>query len=168
MGDISITIVAPLRPQSCLALLPPRKIAICYDLFAVVAGKFDPSSWEKAMSIHLKRAYETATEDDGYRILVDRLWPRGLSKQNAKIDLWLKEIAPSTELRQWFEHDPARWDEFRQRYSQELDSQPEAVKRLVDLVKQQPVTLIYGAKDTEFNQAVALKAYLDKQHKNPS
>ena len=117
------------------------------------------------MSIHLKRAYETATEDDGYRILVDRLWPRGLSKQNAKIDLWLKEIAPSTELRQWFDHDPAKWNEFRQRYHQELDNHPEAVKQLVDLEKQQHVTLIYGAKNEEFNQAVALKEYLEKKHK---
>ena len=120
------------------------------------------------MSIRLKRAYQPASKDDGYRILVDRLWPRGLSKQDANVDLWIKEIAPSTELRKWFKHDPAKWDEFRQRYNQELDSQPEAVKQLVDLVKQQRATLIYGAKNEEFNQAVALKEYLDKRAGNLS
>ena len=114
---------------------------------------------EKALSIQLKRAYEAASEDDGYRVLVDRLWPRGVSKQDAKIDLWLKEIAPSTELRKWFEHDPKKWDEFRERYHQELASHPDVVKQLADLVKKQHVTLIYGAKNQEFNQAVALKDY---------
>lgn len=120
------------------------------------------------MLIQLKRAYETASEDDGCRILVDRLWPRGLSKQNAKFDLWLKEIAPSTELRKWFEHDPEKWDEFRKRYDQELDNHPDVVNHLADLMKQQPVTLIYGTKDREFNQAVALKEYLEKRHKSQS
>lgn len=120
------------------------------------------------MSIRLKRVYETAAEEDGYRVLVDRLWPRGLSKERAKVDLWLKEIAPSTELRKWYKHDPAKWDEFRQRYNQELDSQPEAVKQLVDLAKQQRVTLVYGAKNEEFNQAMALKEYLDNQAENSS
>ena len=120
------------------------------------------------MSIELKRAYETRSESDGYRVLVDRLWPRGVSKQDAKIDLWLKEIAPSTDLRKWFGHDPTKWDEFRERYHQELSNHPEVVKQLVDLVKQRHVTLIYGAKDEEFNQAVALKAYLDKQLKSRS
>ncbi len=113
------------------------------------------------MSIRLKRVYEAAAEDDGYRVLVDRLWPRGLSKERAQIDLWLKEIAPSTELRKWFDHDPEKWDEFKTRYSRELDSQPEVVNQLADLVKQRRVTLVYGAKNTEINQAVALKQYLD-------
>jgi uncharacterized protein YeaO (DUF488 family) len=118
------------------------------------------------MPIQLKRAYEAGSEADGYRVLVDRLWPRGISRQGAKIDLWLKEIAPSTDLRKWFSHDPAKWDEFRKRYAQELDTRPEIVKQLADLVEKQRVTLIYGAKNEEFNQAVALKEYLDMKHKN--
>ena len=118
------------------------------------------------MSIRLKRAYEARVESDGYRVLVDRLWPRGVSKQDAKIDLWLKEIAPSTDLRQWFGHDPAKWDEFRKRYAQELDTRPEIVKQLTNLVEKQSVTLIYSAKNEEFNQAVALKEYLDTKHKS--
>ena len=118
------------------------------------------------MSIRLKRAYQPASKDDGYLILVDRLWPRGLSKQDANVDLWIKEIAPGTELGKWFKHDTTKWVEFRQRYNQELDSQPEAVQQLVDLVKQQRATLIYGAKNEEFNQAVALKEYLDKRAGN--
>ncbi|MCC6615349.1 MAG: DUF488 domain-containing protein [Anaerolineae bacterium] len=114
------------------------------------------------MSIRLKRVYETAAEEDGYRVLVDRLWPRGLSKERAKVDLWLKEIAPSTALRKWFDHDPAKWDEFKTRYKRELDQQSEAVNQLANLVKQRRVTLVYGAKNTEINQAVALKQYLDR------
>ena len=118
------------------------------------------------MSIQLKRAYATRSESDGYRVLVDRLWPRGVSKQDAKIDLWLKEIAPSTDLRKWFAHDPAKWDEFRKRYAQELDNRPEIVEQLANLVEKQPVTLIYSAKNEEFNQAVALKEYLDTKRKS--
>ncbi len=115
------------------------------------------------MSIRLKRVYETATEEDGYRVLVDRLWPRGLSKERAKVDLWLKEIAPSTALRKWFDHDPAKWDEFKSLYKRELDQQPEAVNQLADLAKQRRVTLVYGAKNTEINQAVALQQYLKRK-----
>jgi uncharacterized protein YeaO (DUF488 family) len=118
------------------------------------------------MSIQLKRAYETGLESDGYRVLVDRLWPRGVSKQDAKIDLWLKEIAPSTDLRKWFGHDPAKWNEFRKRYAQELDNRPEIVKQLADLLEKRHVTLVYSAKNEEFNQAVALKEYLDTKHKS--
>jgi uncharacterized protein YeaO (DUF488 family) len=114
------------------------------------------------MQIHVKRAYEDAAESDGYRVLVDRLWPRGVSKQKASIDLWLKEIAPSTELRKWFNHDPKKWDEFRKRYAQELDEHPDLVKQLADIVNKRHVTLVYGAKNEAFNQAVALKAYLEK------
>jgi uncharacterized protein YeaO (DUF488 family) len=114
------------------------------------------------MSIQLKRVYEDASESDGYRVLVDRLWPRGVSKERASIDLWLKEIAPSTELRKWFNHEPEKWDEFRKRYHQELDSKPDLVKQLADLVDKQRVTLVYGAKNEAYNQAVALKEYLEK------
>lgn len=116
---------------------------------------------EIAMSVQLKRAYEPASKEDGYRVLVDRLWMRGVSKAAAKIDLWLKDIAPSTSLRKWFDHDPEKWNEFRKRYAQELDNRPEIVKQLTDLVEKQHVTLVYSAKNTEFNQAVALKEYLE-------
>lgn len=118
------------------------------------------------MSIQVKRVYEAAADSDGYRVLVDRLWPRGVSRQDAKIDLWLKDIAPSTELRKWFNHDRMKWDEFRERYSRELDSQPDTVKQLADLVHERTVTLIYSAKDTTYNQAVALKEYLHRHASN--
>jgi uncharacterized protein YeaO (DUF488 family) len=118
------------------------------------------------MSIQIKRAYEDVSDDDGYRVLVDRLWPRGLSKENAKIDLWLRDIAPSTELRQWYQHDPEKWDEFRKRYDHELDSHPDAVQQLADLVKKQHVTLVYSSKVEDINNAVALKEYLEKHHKS--
>ena len=116
------------------------------------------------MSIQLKRVYDDAAEGDGYRVLVDRLWPRGLSKDKARIDLWLREIAPSTELRQWYQHDPEKWDEFKKRYYHELESQPDAVRQLADLVKKQHVTLVYSSKNEDINNAVALKAYLEKRH----
>lgn len=94
------------------------------------------------------------------RVLVDRVWPRGVSKQKAALTLWLKEIAPSTGLRQWFGHDPARWAEFRRRYHAELDANPEPVAQLKDLLRSDHVTLLYGAKDTQHNQALALAEYL--------
>jgi len=114
-----------------------------------------------ASAIQLKRAYEPPEPDDGFRILVDRLWPRGVSKSLARIDLWLKEIAPSTPLRKWFGHEPAKWTTFRQRYFQELKERPEAIAQLVEHVRNGPVTLVYGAKDQEHNDAVALKEYLE-------
>jgi uncharacterized protein YeaO (DUF488 family) len=113
------------------------------------------------MAIHLKRAYEVPATDDGCRVLVDRLWPRGVSKDSARIDLWLKEIAPSTELRKWFAHDPKKWTGFRTRYFRELDAHPDAVEQLRELVRKGPVTLVFGAKDQEHNDAVALKEYLE-------
>ena len=113
------------------------------------------------MDIRIKRAYSAAA-DDGTRVLVDRLWPRGVSKEKAHLDLWLKEIAPSTELRKWFHHDPTLWDEFRQRYVHELENNPEAVSRLSALVHDGRVTLIYGARDEEHNEAVVLKEYLER------
>ncbi len=122
--------------------------------------------WEAMMSIQLKRAYEDASEDEGYRVLVDRLWPRGISKQEAKIDLWLKEIAPSTELRQWYSHDPEKWDEFKKRYERELEAHPDAVKQLADLAGTRRVTLVYSARNEQINNAVALKEYLDRKHHN--
>ena len=111
-------------------------------------------------AIHIKRVYEAKSEDDGFRVLVDRLWPRGLSKQDADVDLWLKDIAPSAELRRWFGHDPGKWEEFRRRYAEELDGNAAAVTQLKQHIGEGKVTLLYGAKDTEHNQAVALKDYL--------
>lgn len=111
--------------------------------------------------IRLKRAYAAPAAGDGFRVLVDRLWPRGVAKEGARIDLWLKEIAPSTELRKWFGHDPERWPEFRRRYFAELDQSPEAVALLAGHVQRRVVTLVYGARDTEHNQARALAEYLE-------
>lgn len=112
------------------------------------------------MKAALKRVYERPSDADGTRILVDRLWPRGLSKDEARVDFWLKEIAPSTELRRWFGHDPARWAEFQQRYRAELEANPDAVAELKAAIGQGPATLVYGAKDEEHNDAVVLAAYL--------
>jgi uncharacterized protein YeaO (DUF488 family) len=114
------------------------------------------------MDIRVKRAYRAARQSDGARVLVDRLWPRGLSKERFRFDHWAKELAPTTELRHWFGHDPARWDEFRTRYAEELDAQPEAVEALLALARKGPVTLLYGAKDEQFNNAVALEEYLER------
>ena len=112
------------------------------------------------MELYIKRVYETPEKEDGQRILVDRLWPRGLTKKKAKIDLWLKDIAPSTELRQWFGHDPGKWKEFRKRYGAELKKNAEPVSLLKEQMKKGPVTLVYGAKDGEHNDAFFLKEYL--------
>jgi uncharacterized protein YeaO (DUF488 family) len=112
------------------------------------------------MSLRIKRVYEPSTKEDGKRILVDRLWPRGLSREKADIDLWLKEIAPSTELRKWFGHDPAKWEEFRKRYRAELEENDEHVALLKEEIKKGIVTLLYGARDEEHNEAVVLLDFL--------
>lgn len=112
-----------------------------------------------AHALKVKRAYEPPARSDGKRVLVDRIWPRGVSKAEAHIDLWLKDVAPSTALRKWFGHDPARWDAFRDRYREELDANP-AVAALRQIIAEGPVTLIYGARDEAHNQAVALAEYL--------
>jgi uncharacterized protein YeaO (DUF488 family) len=114
----------------------------------------------RAASIKLKRAYEPATQSDGRRILIDRLWPRGVSKAKAAIDGWMKEIAPSTELRQWFGHDPALWQEFRRRYSEEIRGHPEQLRELRRFAAEGPLTLIYSAHDEAHNDAVVLRAVL--------
>ena len=111
-------------------------------------------------NLRLKRAYDRAEPGDGVRILVDRLWPRGVSKEDAALDDWIKDIAPSTELRQWFAHRSERWDEFKQRYWHELAAQPQVLAPLRDALAAGPVTLVYGARDTEHNQAVVLRDYL--------
>ncbi|GAA5524408.1 hypothetical protein Maes01_00965 [Microbulbifer aestuariivivens] len=110
--------------------------------------------------LRLKRAYEPATEDDGYRILVDRLWPRGVSKEKAALDEWAKDLAPSAELRKWFGHDPERWAEFQQRYREELSEHHEELERIRSLARKETVTLIYSAHDEEHNDALVLRMEL--------
>ena len=112
------------------------------------------------MTIRLKRAYAKPEPADGTRILVDRLWPRGLTKNKAAIDLWLKEVAPSTELRKWFGHDPTKWRRFRSRYRTELKQQSAPLQLIKRKAKESVVTLIYGARDEERNEAVVLKQLL--------
>ena len=112
--------------------------------------------------IRTKRAYEPPTAEDGTRFLVDRIWPRGVKKEALDIEGWLKQVAPSDDLRRWFGHDPEKWDEFRERYFAVLESKQEALDPLRDAAEQGTVTLVYGAKDTEHNNAVALKAFLEE------
>jgi uncharacterized protein YeaO (DUF488 family) len=111
-------------------------------------------------NIKLKRAYYAPEPTDGKRILVDRLWPRGVSKADAAVDEWIKEIAPSTALRKWFGHDPARWPEFRRRYLKELHQHPEQTHRLRALALQGPITLVFSARDEAHNDAVVLREFL--------
>jgi uncharacterized protein YeaO (DUF488 family) len=111
--------------------------------------------------IKVKRIYEPFSDEDGFRILVDRLWPRGISKEKAKINLWLKEISPSTELRRQFCHDPAKWDEFRGKYFLELKSKKDFVSLIIEHIRKENVTLLYAAKDNEFNNAVAIKEFIE-------
>ncbi len=115
--------------------------------------------------IRIKRVYEPVEESDGARLLVDHLWPRGLSKEAAQLDAWVKQVAPSDELRKWFGHEPAKWGEFRRRYFAELDEKPEAWRPLVQAARKGSVTLLFGARDTDHNNAVALRAYLEKRLK---
>ena len=113
-----------------------------------------------ASHLRLKRAYAPAEREDGVRILIDRLWPRGVSKAEAALDDWMKDIAPSTELRKWFAHDPARWTEFRRRYRAELRQHSEELNRIRALAKTKTVTLVYGAHDEEHNDAIVLEDVL--------
>ncbi|HQT27590.1 MAG TPA: DUF488 family protein [Burkholderiales bacterium] len=118
--------------------------------------------------IETKSAYDTPLAEDGLRILVDRLWPRDLSKEAARIDLWMKEIAPSTELRKWFGHDPARWKEFVQRYFLELDESGEPLAMLIDSIRSETkVTLLHAASDALHNNALALRQYLESRIRIP-
>jgi len=107
--------------------------------------------------IKIKRVYEKPESEDGIRILVDRLWPRGLTKEKASIDLWLKDIAPSTQLRKWFNHDPEKWNKFKKRYLAELNENKKSVSMLKEQLTNSVVTLIFGAKDEEHNEALVLK-----------
>jgi uncharacterized protein YeaO (DUF488 family) len=110
--------------------------------------------------IDIKRVYAPVKEEDGFRILVDRVWPRGVSKKQLRADLWLKDAAPSTALRKWFDHDRSKWEEFQGRYFAELDEKPEVIRQLLDLAEKQRVTLLFAARDTEYSHAAALKKYL--------
>ncbi|PIC56827.1 hypothetical protein CSV80_13365 [Sporosarcina sp. P12(2017)] len=120
------------------------------------------------MPVQIKRVYEDAKKADGMRVLVDRMWPRGVSKEDAQVDEWLKEIGPSEELRQWFNHDPDKFDEFKEKYKEELknnEEQQEELEKLKDYTKEhkKDITLVFGAKDEKNNQAVVLKEILDHQ-----
>ncbi len=117
---------------------------------------------EKRMQVLVKRIYDKSDKSDGYRILVDRLWPRGMRKEQAQINEWCKGIAPSPALRQWFGHDPGRWEAFRQKYTEELKQNPELDKLLKVLQEKQKVTLLYAAKDEQHNQALVLRDFLAK------
>ena len=118
--------------------------------------------------ITLKRAYDPFSRADGTRFLVERLWPRGLSKAKLHLDAWLKDVSPSTELRKWFGHDPDKWEEFRKRYQRELDSHPDAWQPIVSAARRSRVTLVYSSHDTEHNNAVALQEYLEaKMRRSP-
>ena len=119
-------------------------------------------SRECNMNIKMKRVYEKPAVSDGSRILVDRLWPRGLTKEKAHVDLWLKEIAPSTELRQWFGHDPEKWRKFRGRYETELRHNGHLIEMLTRKAREGTITLMYGARDEKHNEALVLKQFLER------
>ena len=115
------------------------------------------------MNVRIKRAYEEPAMDDGYRVLVDRMWPRGVRKDQARLDAWFREVGPSNELRKWFGHQESRWAEFKKRYFQELDQNPEGLDELIAKARDQQVTLVYAASDREHNNAVALREFLQKR-----
>ena len=115
-----------------------------------------------AHDLRIRRVYDPPEPDDGARILVDRLWPRGVKKEEAELTLWLKEIAPSSQLRQWFGHDPEKWDEFKRRYHAELTANHAALDKIRNFLNSGRVTLVYGARDTEHNDAVVLAQYLQE------
>lgn len=117
---------------------------------------------KRKLKIELARAYDPPPADGSYRVLVDRLWPRGVKKEDLPIDVWMKELAPSTELRHWFNHDPDRWEEFCKRYFKELEENSDKVSELLENANHQPILLLYGARDEQHNQAVALKQWIEK------
>ena len=119
-------------------------------------------------NIQAKRVYESAQPDDGFRVLVDRVWPRGMSKERMHTDLWLKDVAPTTDLRVWFSHDRTKWEAFKKRYFAELEAKSEFITQLLDKAAQGRLTLLFSAQDTECNQAVALREYLISRSKKIS
>ena len=118
------------------------------------------------MDIRIKRAYDEPAKNDGFRVLVDRIWPRGVKKEDARLDVWMREIAPSDELRKWFNHDPVKWLEFVEKYFRELEGHGELVAKLLRRGRNRRLTLVFGAKDREMNNAVALKQFLRQQEDN--
>mgnify|MGYP001439680399 CR=1 FL=1 len=126
-------------------------------------GEQEHEAGQSAERIRLRRVYDPPTPNDGLRILVDRLWPRGLTKEAARVDLWLRDVAPSNELRRWYGKDLTKWEEFRSRYLQELAERPEAIEPLLDAARRGPITLLYGKRDERHNQAVVLKAVLEER-----
>ena len=119
--------------------------------------------WGSQVSIQIKRVYELPSEGDGFRVLIDHLWPRGVKKEAAAIDEWLKAVSPSTDLRKWFNHDPEKWEEFKRRYFLELDENRDVVARLARKAEAETVTLVFSSKEERFNNAVALKEYLESR-----
>ena len=115
------------------------------------------------MNIKLKRVYDPPSRSDGTRILVERLWPRGIKKENLVLDAWMKDVAPSTELRKWFSHDPAKWNQFQVKYMSELDANQEALQPLLRTIHEGTVTLLFSSHDTQHNNAVCLKSYLENK-----
>jgi uncharacterized protein YeaO (DUF488 family) len=115
--------------------------------------------------LRLKRAYDPVSSDDGTRFLVERLWPRGLSKEKLRVDAWLKDVGPTTALRKWFSHDPEKWPQFRARYFRELDSRPESWRPILSAARRRRVTLVYSSHDEDHNYAVALKEYLQAKER---
>ncbi len=113
--------------------------------------------------IKIKRVYSSPSEEDGERILVDRLWPRGIKKEDIHMKAWLKDVAPSTDLRKWFHHDPSKWEEFKKKYYEQLDHNPSAWEPILDAARKHTITLLYAAKDTEHNEAQALAEYLSSK-----
>jgi uncharacterized protein YeaO (DUF488 family) len=116
---------------------------------------------KSGLEVRVKRIYQPPEQADGYRLLVDRLWPRGVSRRRASLDAWMKEVGPSSKLRRWFGHDASRWGEFKRRYCAELDARQDLVAEIISLANDRPVTLLYSARDPEHNQAVALAEYLN-------
>lgn len=127
---------------------------------AKAVAKVGPQAAGGEPAIALKRAYDPAAKGDGARFLVERLWPRGVKKESLPVAAWLRDVAPSTELRQWFSHDPAKWAEFQKRYTAELGRHPAAWQPLLDAARRGPVTLVYSSHDQEHNNAVVLRAFL--------
>lgn len=116
------------------------------------------------MPIHVKRAYEPPAQSDGRRVLVDRVWPRGIKKEDLRLDDWVRDVAPSTALRKWYNHDRAKWDEFKKRYFEELDAKPQSVDRIRRVAAEGTVTLVFSAKDSDYNNAVALSEYVERRY----
>jgi uncharacterized protein YeaO (DUF488 family) len=132
-------------------------------LFLKWLGRMFARFQRRLAMLKLKRVYEKVSSRDGLRVLVERLWPRGLSKEKAAVDLWLKEVAPSPELRQWFSHDPAKWKEFQKRYWAELKQRKDPVNLLKQKSKQGTVTMVYAARDEEHNAAQALRSFIQRR-----